>query len=299
MLAGRRRRPVKRAPDPPQPGLHVGQLPAGRRRPADPGARARGPKPAAPCRRGVAGRQGHGGPASGAACGAAGAHPLPGGRNRPELVPGGRHPHREGAGAGWGRGLPGGQRGPAGGGGRRGGAASGRLAGLECRSRSRLPTADHWHSPTRTIEHNSRRAVAPVPATRRGRNRSTITTSDLEKRHPIQRLPEAHPDRKVAHRVDEDHPWATPTLGELQLGRVHGDAEAGSAGPRVAVMLVLGLAHRFQPRGQREGIAVVAALRDPVATSHGVPGGPGPFDCAPVAHVSHRPASAPDSLGCR
>jgi hypothetical protein len=42
---------------------------------------------------------------------------------------------------------------------------------------------------------------------------------------------------------------------------VHGDAEPGLGGPRVAVALVFRLTHRLEPTGQRQGIAVVTPRR--------------------------------------
>lgn len=65
---------------------------------------------------------------------------------------------------------------------------------------------------------------------------------------------------------------------------MQGQGEAGAAGPRVAVVLVLGQTHRLEPLGEREGVAVVTPRRDPVASRSGIPGGVGPLDARPVAH---------------
>lgn len=89
---------------------------------------------------------------------------------------------------------------------------------------------------------------------------------------------------QVAHRVHEDQPGRPPPVGRGQRFLVQGQGEAGAAGPRVSVVLVLGQPHRLEALGEREGVAVVTPRRDPVASRSGVPGGVGPLDARPVAH---------------
>jgi hypothetical protein len=89
-----------------------------------------------------------------------------------------------------------------------------------------------------------------------------------------------HPDRKIRHAVDEDLPRLAPAKRLEEGVGVEGDAEAGPGGAGVAAGLVFRLAHGLEPLGQGQGIAVVAAGRDPVAAGGGVPGDLGPFDGA-------------------
>lgn len=78
---------------------------------------------------------------------------------------------------------------------------------------------------------------------------------------------------------------------------MQGQLEAGAAGPRVAVALVLGQAHGLEPLGQRQRVAVVAARRRPVAARGRVPGGLGPLDPGPVSHERSPRLSLRLSLG--
>jgi hypothetical protein len=66
------------------------------------------------------------------------------------------------------------------------------------------------------------------------------------------------PDRMIGHAVDEHLSGLAPAQRLEQRLGVHGDAESGPGGSRVAVGLVFRLAHRLEALGQREGIAVVA-----------------------------------------
>ena len=83
---------------------------------------------------------------------------------------------------------------------------------------------------------------------------------------------------QVAHRVHEHSPALSPVVRLLERAGVDGEAEAGAAGARVAVGLVLGLAYGLQPLGPREGVAVVTPRRGPVAPSRRVPGRLRPLD---------------------
>src|SRR5215217_3281991 len=89
---------------------------------------------------------------------------------------------------------------------------------------------------------------------------------------------------QVTHRVHEDQPRPPPSGRSLQLRGVDRDPEAWPAGPRIAVMLVLGLSHPLQASSQRQRIAVVTARGDAIATGDRIPGRLGPFDRAVVSH---------------
>ncbi len=108
------------------------------------------------------------------------------------------------------------------------------------------------------------------------------------RRWPLQ---DRSPVRKVGHRVDEYEPRLPPPARNAQRVRVHGDCEPRAGCPRVAVVLVFGLAHRLEPARQGQGVAVVAAGRDPVTAGRGVPGGGGPLDRAAVSHAGSPPRS--------
>jgi hypothetical protein len=73
----------------------------------------------------------------------------------------------------------------------------------------------------------------------------------------------------------------------------------GAAGARISVHLVFGLAHGFQPRGQPQRVAVLAAGRDAVAAGHRVPGRPGRTVIAPrpldLRRGAHRSPSGQES----
>lgn len=69
---------------------------------------------------------------------------------------------------------------------------------------------------------------------------------------------QGHPGvNQVAHRVDEHDERQSPFVGIAESADMGGDAETGTAGPRVAVVLVLGLPHRLQ--SLRQGQRVKAA----------------------------------------
>jgi hypothetical protein len=67
-----------------------------------------------------------------------------------------------------------------------------------------------------------------------------------------------NPDRKVGHAVDEDLSGFTPTQRLEQRVGMQRDAEPGPRRQKVPVALVFRLAHRLEPTGQREGVAVIA-----------------------------------------
>src|SRR5664279_1088249 len=73
---------------------------------------------------------------------------------------------------------------------------------------------------------------------------------------------------------------------------MHLDSEAWSTRPGGPVQLVLGVAHRLEPLGQRQGIAVVAPRRHSVATCRRVPGCFCPLDGALVCHLVSLPRSS-------
>ena len=77
---------------------------------------------------------------------------------------------------------------------------------------------------------------------------------------------------EIAHRVDEDQPRRSPAVGRGQCVLVQGQGEAGPAGPRVAVVLVLGQPHRLEAAGERQRVTVVAPRRHSVAPRGGIPG---------------------------
>ena len=97
---------------------------------------------------------------------------------------------------------------------------------------------------------------------------------------------------QVAHRVHEHDLRCSPPQWLLQCTRMDGDTEAGPGRPRVAVVLVLFGAHRFESFCQRERVAVVTARSDAVAAGDRVPGDLGPLDRAtgrhsPTFHICH------------
>jgi len=69
------------------------------------------------------------------------------------------------------------------------------------------------------------------------------------------------------------------TVSSCSVGAKPGPLVRGSPS------LVLGLAHRLEPRRQSEGVAVVAARRSAVAAGGGVPRRLGPLDGGTITHV--------------
>jgi hypothetical protein len=90
---------------------------------------------------------------------------------------------------------------------------------------------------------------------------------------------------QVAHRVHEDDAGLPPSKGNHQGIGVRRDPKARPAGPRIAVGLVLRVAHGLEPLRQRERLAVVAPGRHAIAPGRWVPGGLGPLDRASVGHT--------------
>ncbi len=89
-------------------------------------------------------------------------------------------------------------------------------------------------------------------------------------------------------------PRLPPPARNAQRVRMHGGREPRARCPRITVVLVLRLAHRLEPARHGQGVAVVAAGRDPVTAGRGVPGGGGPLHRAAVSHAGSppRPCSA-------
>ena len=83
---------------------------------------------------------------------------------------------------------------------------------------------------------------------------------------------------EVAHRVHEDETGSVPTLRHIKGRGMEGEPEARAARPGVAVVLVLDRAHRLEPLGQSERVAVVAARRGTVAARGRVPRRLSPLD---------------------
>ncbi len=93
-----------------------------------------------------------------------------------------------------------------------------------------------------------------------------------------------HPGvEQVAHRVHEDPPACPPLPRNVQRTRVELHAEAGSAGARITVGLVLRRPHPLQPASKLQRVAVVAARADLVAAGGGIPGSFRPLDRAVLA----------------
>src|SRR5690606_11333318 len=90
---------------------------------------------------------------------------------------------------------------------------------------------------------------------------------------------------QVAHGVDEHPPRFPPTQRLIQLVGMQSQSEAWTGRAGVPVVLIAGLAHRFQPLRQSEGVAVVTAGRHPVAARRRIPRPIGPLD----RRVSHWP----------
>src|SRR5579875_842499 len=89
---------------------------------------------------------------------------------------------------------------------------------------------------------------------------------------------------EIAHGVDEDGARGAPGLGKGKYGGMKSEAEARSGGPFTTVALVFWLAHRLEPFGKAERVAVITARAHPVATGGGVPSGLCPLDRALVSH---------------
>ncbi len=68
---------------------------------------------------------------------------------------------------------------------------------------------------------------------------------------------------------------------------MHSDTEAGAAGARITVVLVLLSTHRLQPLGQNQGVAVVTSNGDAITASRRIPSRFGPFDGRAVGHTGH------------
>lgn len=98
-----------------------------------------------------------------------------------------------------------------------------------------------------------------------------------DREHPLDEIQGHLRVEEIAHRVDEDQPRRSPAVGRGQCVLVQGQGEAGPAGLRVAVVLVLGQPHRLEAAGERQRVTVVAPRRHSVAPRGGIPGRVGPL----------------------
>jgi hypothetical protein len=71
------------------------------------------------------------------------------------------------------------------------------------------------------------------------------------------------------------------------------DAEPRPGRASTPILLVPGIAHGLQTRGQGQRIAVVAPVRHAIAPGHGIPRGLGPLDSPSNAHRPSLPAGRP------
>ena len=100
--------------------------------------------------------------------------------------------------------------------------------------------------------------------------------ADVVERHPCV--------EQIAHAVDEDQPRPAPAAGNVEATRdaashrspVRTSSRCRRPGTRACPSL--------QPPSQLQGVAVVAASADPIATGRGVPGRLRPLDRAVVGH---------------
>ena len=102
--------------------------------------------------------------------------------------------------------------------------------------------------------------------------------------HPADEVERHVGMEEIAHRVDEHQPRRAPSVGDGQGDLVEGQRESGTAGAGIAIVAVLGLAHRLEPIGERERVAVVTARRRAVTTRGRVPRRLGPLDARTVGH---------------
>src|ERR1700683_1236353 len=89
---------------------------------------------------------------------------------------------------------------------------------------------------------------------------------------------------QVTHAINEDCAWSSPAPGEIQGVGMERPAKSGAWRPRVAIVLILGLAHRLQSFGEGEGIAAVTPWARFVASSCWIPSRLCPLDVALVTH---------------